>query len=485
MKILFQAAFLATALNLAGCIAVGPDYQPPAVKPAEQLQGFDTEQQSNAAFQAEWWTQFGDPILNALVQRAARNNLDLQIELARMREARWLLSGTQADLLPTVDLTGSAQRSREQMAGLGSTPVSLDTYQLGFDASWELDFFGSIRRSGEASKASLQASQASLRDAQVTVFAEVVRNYFELRGTQLRLDIARRDIANQRDTLKLIFARNTLGSGSEQDVATAEARLSAVEAQIPLLETQSANAEHRLAVLLGARPGELDIDLSPKSFTPLAARLPIGGADQVLLRRPDIRVAERELATETARIGVAKADFFPHISLGGFVGFLSIRGAGSEGGYFGGPDSLAWTIGPSISWSGLNVQRVRSKWHASEARAEAAMANYQQTVLRALEDVSNSLTAYNGQRIRVSKLLEQSRQSKRAADLARVRYAEGATDFLELLDAERTELAAEDDLAQAEVAINTDTVAIYKAIGGGWEACGDDACLQIARNAQE
>ncbi|WP_144157358.1 efflux transporter outer membrane subunit [Paraburkholderia sp. BCC1885] len=485
MKIMFQATLLAMALNLAGCIAVGPDYQPLAGKPVEQLQGFDTELQSTASFQAEWWRQFGDPILNALVQRAARNNLDLQMAVARLREARWLLSGTQADRLPAVDVAGTAQRSREQMAGLGSTPVSLDTYQLGFDAIWELDFFGGIRRSEEASKASLQASQASLRDAQVTVFAEVVRIYFELRGTQLRLDIARRDIGNQRDTLKLIRARSQIGSGSEQDVATAEARLSAVEAQIPRLETRSADAQRRLAVLLGARPGELDIDLSPKTFTPVATRLPIGGAGEVLVRRPDIRVAERELAAETARIGVSKADFFPHISLGGFVGFLSIKGAGSDGGYFGGPDSLAWSLGPSISWSGLNVQRASAKLHASEARTDAAMANFQQTVLRALEDVSDSLTAYNEERIRVGKLLEQSQQSKRAADLARVRYLEGATDFLELLDAERTQLAAEDDLAQAEVAINTDTVAIYKEIGGGWEACGDDSCSQVARGSRE
>lgn len=484
MKIMFQASVLAMALTLAGC-AVGPDYQPLVPKPAEQLQGFDTELQSTASFQAEWWQQFGDPILNALVQRAARNNLDLQIATARVREARWLLSGTQADRLPTVDVAGIAQRSREQMAGLGPAPVSLDTYQLGFDAIWELDFFGGIRRSEEASKASLQASHASLQDTQVTVLAEVVRNYFELRGNQQRLDIARRDVANQLDTLKLIRARNHIGSGSEQDVATAEARMSAVEAQIPLLETRSANAQHRLAVLLGARPGELDIDLLPRRFTPIVTQLPIGGAGEVLVRRPDIRVAERELAAETARIGVAKADFFPHISLGGFVGFLSISGAGSEGGYFGGPESLAWSLGPSISWSGLNVQRVLAKLHASEARADAATANFQLTVLRALEDVSDSLTAYNQQRIRVGKLLEQTRLSKRAADLARVRYLDGATDFLELLEAERTQLAAEDDLVLAEVAINTNAVAIYKAIGGGWEACGDDSCSQVARASTE
>ncbi len=249
-----------------------------------------------------------------------------------------------------------------------------------------------------------------------------------------------------------------------------------MQAQLPLLQTQASASEFRLAVLLGERPGELDIDVSPKSFTPIAISLPIGDAGDVLSRRPDVRMAEREYAAATARIGVAKADFFPHITLGGFLGFLSGRSND-----FGSPATRAWSLAPSISWPGLNVQRVRANLHASEARADAAQANYQQSVLLAIEDIDNAVTGFNQQRVRVDHLIEQGTQSKRAADLARVRYQEGATSFLELLDAERTQLAAEDDLAQAEAAINTRAVALYKALGGGWQACGDEHCGAVAK----
>jgi multidrug efflux system outer membrane protein len=206
--------------------------------------------------------------------------------------------------------------------------------------------------------------------------------------------------------------------------------------------------------------------------------LPIGAAGDVLARRPDVQMAEREYAAATARIGVAKADFFPHITLGGFLGFLSGRSND-----FGSPSTRAWSLAPSISWPGLNVQRVRANLHASEAHADAAQAHYEQAVLLAIEDIDNAVTGFNQQRVRVDHLLEQSTQSKRAADLARIRYQGGATGFLELLDAERTELTAEDDLAQAETAINTSAVALYKALGGGWQACGDDACTQVATAA--
>ncbi|BCQ26877.1 efflux transporter outer membrane subunit [Caballeronia sp. NK8] len=480
MRNVFCLTALTTLLALAGCVTIGPDYQSPAPAPVKTLHGFDASMQNSSPFEAAWWKQFGDPILDALIQRAMQDSLDLGIALSRVRESRALLRGTEAHQLPTVDAVGALQRSREQLVGLGPTPKTIETAQLGFDASWELDLFGGIRRAVEVSEANLQASEASLRDAQVMVIAEVARNYFVLRGTQLRMNIAQRDIENQRDTLKLIRARYEVGRSSEQDVSSAASRLSGVEAQVPLLETQAQAAQFRLAVLLGSRPGDLDIDLSPKSFRPILTSLPIGGAEQVLARRPDIRIAERELAAANARIGVAKSEFFPRVSLGGFIGFLTIAGAGFGGGQFGGPNSLAWSLGPSISWSGLNVQRARANLHVSEARADAALANYQQTVLRALEEVSNGLVAYNQERVRMDRLVEQTQQSKRAADLARIRYLGGATDFLQLLDAQRTQLAAEDELARTEAAINIDTVAIYKAIGGGWEACGDERCSQVS-----
>ena len=473
MNSLYRLSALASALLLAGCITVGPDYKHPVEKPVA-LQGVDMSQQSTTKFQVNWWAQFNDTTLDALITRAAKNSPDLKIALARLNQSRALLGTARSQQLPDIEAQTSYSRSREQQPGFTTDPETITSYQAGFDASWELDLFGGVRRSVEAARADSQAGEASLRDAQVTLFAEVARHYFDLRGTQLRLDVARRDIDNQRDSLKLIKSRADVGTGSDQDVASARARLAAVEAQLPVLETQAQADTFRLAVLLGERPGELDIDLSPKTFHPIDTSLPIGNAADVLTRRPDIRVAERELAAANARIGVAKADWFPHISLGGFVGFLAGRSND-----FGGAESRAWSLAPSISWAGLNVQRVRSGVKASEARADEAKANYQRTVLGALEDVDNALVGYNQQRIRVQKLDEQSTQSSRAAELARIRYEAGATDYLELLDAQRTQLSAEDQLAEAEAGINLQAITLYKALGGGWQACTDEHCSEL------
>ena len=474
MTSLFRLSALASALLLAGCLTVGPDYHRPVEKPVT-LQGVDAAQQSARDFQANWWAQFNDPTLDVLIKRAAKNSPDLKIALARLNQSRAQLGTARSRQVPDIEAQTSYTRSREQQPGFTTYRETITSYQAGFDASWELDLFGGIRRSVEAARADTEAGAASLEDAQVTLFAEVARHYFDLRGTQLRIDVAQRDIGNLHDSLKLIKSRADVGTGSDQDVASASARLAAVEAQLPPLQIQAQADTFRLAVLLGERPGELDIDLSPKTFRPIDTVLPIGNAGDVLARRPDIRVAERELAAANARIGVAKADWFPNISLGGFVGFL----AGNSHD-FGGADSRAFSLAPSISWDGLNVQRVRSGVKASEARADEATANYQRTVLTALEDVDNAMVGYNQQRVRVQKLEEQAKQSTRAAELARIRYEAGATDYLELLDAQRTQLTAEDQLAEAEAGINLQAITIYKALGGGWQACGNEHCSDLA-----
>jgi multidrug efflux system outer membrane protein len=300
MTPLFRLSTLAGALLLAGCITVGPDYRRPVEKPVA-LQGVDVTQQSARDFQANWWTQFNDPTLDALIKRAAKNSPDLKIALARLNQSRAQLGTAQSQQVPDVQAQTSYTRSREQQPGFTSTPETITTYQAGFDASWELDLFGGIRRSVEAARADTEAGDASLQDAQVTLFAEVARHYFDLRGAQLRIDVARRDIDNLRDSLKLIKSRAEVGTGSDQDVASASARLAAVEAQLPPLQTQAQADTFRLAVLLGERPGELGFDLSPKTFRAIDTALPIGNAGDVLARRPDIRVAERELAAANAR----------------------------------------------------------------------------------------------------------------------------------------------------------------------------------------
>jgi len=455
------ASLLATVLS---ACAVGPDYHAPELAPVTAFNNASSSQTDAKNFEARWWTQFGDSTLDALVSRALSNSLDLKMAIARVAASRAAVGDAQSNQLPTITGDASYTRSRAQQPGFGNDKISISRYQAGFDAAWELDFFGGTRRAVEAARANSQASVADLRDAQVRLIAEVARNYFELRGAQLRLEIASRDLAGQSETVQLTRVRREVGTGPEQDVASASARLAATEARIPQLRATEKLAGYRLDVLTGARPGETGIDLSPKSFKPLATALAIGAPEDLLGRRPDVQRAERELAAATASVGIATADFYPHIEISGFVGFLS--GTSID---FGKGASQAFSIGPSVTWNGLNWKRVQARLNESKANADEAFANYQQTVLLALEDIEGSLTLFNTQRERTDHLLEQAQQSRRAAELAEIRYKEGATDFLVLLDAQRTALAAEDELAQSETGINTSAIAVYKALGGGWD----------------
>ncbi|MCX7073106.1 MAG: TolC family protein [Gammaproteobacteria bacterium] len=458
------AAGLLAAL-LSAC-AVGPDYQRPELAPVTTFRNA-VDHDPGRDVEARWWTQFGDPTLDALVGQALAGNLDLKMAAARVAAARAAVGDAQSNQLPTLGVDAAYTRSYGQQPGFISERVGISRYQAGFDAAWELDLAGGIRRSVEAARAGAQAEVASLRDAQVRLIAEVARNYFELRGAQLRLEIASRDLASQSETVKLTRVRREVGTGPEQDVASAAARLAATEARVPALRASEKLAGYRLDVLTGARPGESAIDLSPQSLKPLSGTLALGAPQDLLARRPDVQRAERALAAATAGIGIATADFYPHIEVGGFIGFLS--GSSAD---LGSLASQAFSIGPRISWNGLNWKRVQARLDQSRAQADEAFANYQQTVLLALEDIEGALTLFNSQRQRSSHLLEQARQSRRAADLAGIRYREGASDFLVLLDAQRTALAAEDELATAETAINTSAIAVYKALGGGWQAGG-------------
>jgi outer membrane protein, multidrug efflux system len=451
---------------MAAACAVGPNYKAPATPPAA-FQNADPAVFTAANPEAEWWKAFGDPVLDQLVGQAFSANLDLKIAVARVAEARALFSEQKLDLLPHVTADGTYVKSNQQQPGSNGQRVESQTYQAGFDAGWEIDLFGRVRRGVEAAGAEAGAAQAELRDAQVTVAAEVARNYLELRGAQARLKVANRNLETQRETVRLTKVRFDAGAGSPIDVASAQARLNATEAAIPVLITAEKRANYRLAVLTGQRPGALDALLVSREtdVRPLVTALPIGDAGDLLRRRPDVQAAERRLAAQTAQVGVATADLFPRVSVTGFVGFLSGTSAG-----FGAGASKAWSVAPSVSWPALDLGSAHARLRAARARDDAALANYDQTVLRALEDLENALVSYRQQQSQLVSLTNQAAASRRAAELARIQYKEGGIDFLVLLDAERTLLAAEDSLSVAETGVNTDVVAIYKALGGGWKA---------------
>ncbi|HET6971521.1 MAG TPA: efflux transporter outer membrane subunit [Phenylobacterium sp.] len=451
----------ASAATLAAC-AVGPRYGAPN-EPPVALVATDARVTTAAAAEAAWWKAFGDPELTSLIERAEGANLDVRIAVDRVREARALFQDQRLDQLPRVTAAGDYVRGKEQQPGSAGQRVKLEQADVGFDAAWEIDLFGRVRHEVEAARADAEAAQADLADARVTVIAEVARNYLELRGAQVRRAVAEENARIQRDTLRLTKVRFDVGSGDPVDVESARARLNATEAVIPRLRAAEAASAHRLAVLVGERPGALDDELAPTAAGPAApSAIPIGDASDFLRRRPDVRAAERRLAAATERTGVATADLFPRLSVTGFVGFLS----GDLGGLFKG-GSRAWTVSPTLTWPGLDLGGAAARLRAQDARNDASLAAYQQTALRAVEDLQNALVAYRERQAEVVSLSQQVAASRRAAELAQVRYREGRIDFLRVLDAERTRLEAEDGLAAAQTAANVDVVAIYKALGGG------------------
>ena len=449
------------AALLAGCVTVGPDYTAPQTAPAA------LQHAASAGYVADhpvatWWGQFDDPVLDQLVRDSLLANPDVRIAISRVNEARAVFSERRLDLAPHVTAGVEGTRTKQPVEGQGR--VETDSYSAGFDAAWELDLFGRVRRNTEAAHADLQAQRNDLQAAQVSVAAEVARNYFELRGTQKRLEVARRILQTLGDTQRLTESRFDLGAGSQLEVQSSLARVRAVEADVPALEASEGQARHRLAVLVGKRPGELDALLAPREAPAFAKALPIGDTTELLRQRPDVRAAERRLAAATARVGVATADLFPRVSLRGFIGFLS----GGWGNLVSG-DNRAWQVTPSISWAAFDMGSVRARLRASEAQADGVAAQYEKAVLGALEETENALLSYAKQQAQLKLRLEQSVAARRAAELAEVRYRAGSSDFLTLLDAQRTQLAADDALAQAEAGVNVGVVAIYKSLGGWGE----------------
>ena len=448
------------AMLLATGCAVGPHYKPPKSE-GVKYHAADSNLVTEQPFNTRWWNQFEDPVLDSLVDRSLSSNNSIRIARARLAESRAIFDERKLDRFPTVPVTASYTHSKEQIPGFGDQRRRINNFTAGFDAFWEADLFGRVGHGIAASRAENQAFEADLHDVQVSVVAELARNYFELRGAQWRLAVAVRSLTNQRETLRLTQLRRDAGVGEEQDVASAAARVAAIESTIPSFEFDVSRAEYRLAVLTGTRPGELNADLAPRDYPAIAKALPIGNPGELLQRRPDVRSAERRLAAATERQGVAVASLFPQVSVSGFVGFIAGRGS-----LFFTGDSRAWSVSPGLSWSAFDLGRARARVRGSSAATEETLAFYEDTVLRALEETETALANYHAQQARLIKLNDQARESKRAADIARLRYREGVVDFLSLLDAERTQLQAEDAVAESEKDVYVAVIVLYKALGG-------------------
>ncbi len=466
----------ALALGLAGCITVGPDYTPPASDvPAAWSRLDDAADPATVAASLGdtrlWWRSLGDPLLAALVDEALQASPDLRGAQARLREARARRAVTRSDLFPS--LTASASGSRSE-----TSDVTRDAYSAGFDASWEIDVFGGVRRGVEAAEADLDRAEANLGDAQVSLAAEVALNYVELRALQARLGIARGNLASQSETLQLTEWRAEAGLVSGQDVEQARTNREQTRAQIPNLETSAAEAEHRLDLLLGKSPGTLHATLVPAGDLPdVPAGIAVGIPADVLRRRPDVRAAERQLAAETARVGVAQAARYPSFRLSGSIGIEAL----SFGDLTDDADSSSSLLG-GITAPIFDAGRLRNQVQAQDAVREQALVAYEQAVLTALQEVENALVALARNRERVEALTNATRSARNAAELARQRYGAGLVDFQSVLDTERSVLSVEDSLASTRADGVLSLIRLYKALGGGWTAPGDSgAAGQVTR----
>jgi NodT family efflux transporter outer membrane factor (OMF) lipoprotein len=419
---------------------------------------------------AAWWKNFGDTNLDSLMVTAVESNLTLRVAAARVREARAEKGVVAGALWPS--LGSSAGYSRNHFGahsfpplGALGVPLGYDLYNAGFDAAWELDIFGGIRRAVEAANAEIGGAEYNQRDVLVSLLAEVARNYIGARSYQQRLAITLANIRVQQEILDLTSNRFQSGLNSDLDVQEAAAILTSTEAQVPSLETGFRENVYALAVLLAQPPGASLDEMSAEKPIPIKPPMvPVGLPSDLLRRRPDVQSAERELAAATARIGVAKAEYFPKFSLTGFTALESV----SASDWFT-YASRAWSAGPTMQWELFEAGRIRANVRVQNARQEQTVEAYQQTVLVALEEAENALTAYAREQVRRESLSQSVEANQQALELSTQLYKSGLADFLRVLDSERSLYVAQDALVQSDEAVSLNLVQLYKALGGGWE----------------
>jgi NodT family efflux transporter outer membrane factor (OMF) lipoprotein len=457
-----------------GCM-VGPDFEKPSTQVASKFAGLDrsvapdglASQPNDAPIEiSRWWREFNDQKLTDLIAVAQRQNLDVAVAIARIRQSRAQLIIATGGLYPSLGIGASVQQTRSPLGGIGTGENGRISsfYQVGFDASWEIDVFGGIRRQIEATKAGLEASFENRDDVLVTLAGEIGTNYINLRGAQNQLAISRINLEAQETTLSLTQERLEAGFVSALDVANAQAQVASTRSSIPALEAQIRAFIYGISVLLGEEPAKLVAELSPDQAIPRApASVPIGLPSELLLRRPDIRRAEANLHAATAQIGAAIANLYPQFNITGSIGL--------QGGNAGDLGSLAnhyWSYGPGANWLVFDGGQTRGNIELQRGVTDEAFAIYKQTVLIALQDTETALVNFTTQQQRRVSLAEAVEANRQAVDLSMQLYSGGRTDFLNVLVAQRQLFLSEDALSQSEASVSTSLVALYKALGGGW-----------------
>ena len=461
-------------LAITGCVTVGPDYQKPPVPKADvsSISDASAEQGRRASITKQglvsWWKVFNDPVLSGLIQEAIEGNLDVRQARAKVREARAQLTISRAGLFPSVDATGSYQQTRA-ITSYNADDEALRAentyYSAGFDASWEIDIFGGTRRGVEAAKADIQSQQASLESVWVSMAGEVAQTYVAIRSYQERLAVAENNLKAQADTLGILQARYKAGLSDELDVQQARYNLEKSRSTIPTLKSGLERSFNALAVLVGKMPGKLQKRLEksqaiPKAPFSVVLKIP---AD-TLRQRPDIRMAERALAAQTARIGVATADLYPKFYLIGSIGLESMKSSKLFN-----ADSNVWSILPSVTWPIFRAGSIRANIEVQNAKQEQLAAQYDKAVLVAVKEIRNSLTAFNQEQQRLAALTSAVDAAQKAADIAQDKYRQGLVNFNDVLDAQRSLFSYDDQRITSQEAITGDIISLYKALGGGWQ----------------
>jgi NodT family efflux transporter outer membrane factor (OMF) lipoprotein len=478
----------ALAIAVASC-KVGPDYKEPATKMPDKWSSLDasTNPPKDASVPtltevdvAHWWSSFQDTELSSLVQRAIAGNIDLHQAAQRIRQARAQRTIAASGLWPGVDASASFARAHSSTTlsgGSQSLELTSNLYRAGFDATWELDVFGGIRRGVEAADADIESTVEDRRNTLVTLTAELATTYTQLRGAQQQLLITKQNLGAQKRAVSLTNDRYKGGLVSALDVTNAEAQVATTSAQIPTLESTARQLTYALAVLLGEQPEALVSELATNApFPPIPPQVPVGLPSELLRRRPDIRKSEADLHSATAKIGVAVSDYYPQFSLNGTLGL-----SGSKFGSLSSLGSEFWSFGPSVTMPIFHAGAISANVEVQRALTEQALDAYRKAVLQALQDVETALVAYEKEQERRAALTEAARVQGEAVDLATQLYSAGKTDFLNVLTAQELKFSADNALVLSNQAVVTDLVALYKALGGGWDEAGDDVRTAPAR----